>query len=289
MTDLTLELKWYRCPQGYQVVHAAEIARASGCDPATYPDVEWIMPVTDERDWYRPLDRYPSLWNVFANVRTAADFIRFTQQFGPLGQSSTQWGGSIQFALDRARLFRDLLAAAHKGPKKIASVYDSDLWHGTVASYQAAMERERADLIRSGVPANDALRQARELAGEPLPRTGLENLYDLIGTLEMVPDPSKGIRLRVRTDNLYTGLMWQVGLELHKARGEQVKFRECALCGEWFQAGLGTGRRLDALFCSAQHQIDYNSRKRSRKQTRRGPHASSPWSHTRTRPRKLGN
>jgi hypothetical protein len=43
-------------------------------------------------------------------------------------------------------------------------------------------------------------------------------------------------------------------------RGAQI--RSCQHCGAWFEAGLGTGRRADAKFCSDGHRIAFNSLKR---------------------------
>jgi hypothetical protein len=45
-------------------------------------------------------------------------------------------------------------------------------------------------------------------------------------------------------------------------RGTQI--RTCMHCADLFEAGLGTGRRLDAKFCSDEHRIAFNSLKRSK-------------------------
>jgi hypothetical protein len=85
MSTISLELEWFRCPQGYRVVHAHDIARIYRGRPESYsdPDVEWIVPNTEERSWYRPLDRFGSLWQVFANVKTSNEFFRFTKPMAP--------------------------------------------------------------------------------------------------------------------------------------------------------------------------------------------------------------
>jgi len=38
---------------------------------------------------------------------------------------------------------------------------------------------------------------------------------------------------------------------------------ECAHCGNFFKAGAGTGRRIDASFCCDEHRVRYHSLKRS--------------------------
>jgi hypothetical protein len=42
-----------------------------------------------------------------------------------------------------------------------------------------------------------------------------------------------------------------------------AQLRECLHCGGWFETGPGTGRRADAIFCSDQHRITFNSLKRT--------------------------
>ena len=44
----------------------------------------------------------------------------------------------------------------------------------------------------------------------------------------------------------------------------------CRHCGGWFVVGRGTGRRLDAIFCTDEHRVAFNSLKRSKRQ---GSHA----------------
>jgi hypothetical protein len=46
-------------------------------------------------------------------------------------------------------------------------------------------------------------------------------------------------------------------------RGDQL--RACLRCGDWFEAGVGTGRRADAKFCCDEHRKAFNSLKRSKR------------------------
>lgn len=48
------------------------------------------------------------------------------------------------------------------------------------------------------------------------------------------------------------------------------KTKVCPHCGVEFTSGGDTGRRVDAVFCSHEHQIAYNSRKRSMKESGNG-------------------
>jgi hypothetical protein len=53
-------------------------------------------------------------------------------------------------------------------------------------------------------------------------------------------------------------------LQFGQAVTRGVHIRSCAHCGDLFETGLGTGRRLDAKFCSDEHRIAFNSLKRSK-------------------------
>ena len=69
-----------------------------------------------------------------------------------------------------------------------------------------------------------------------------------------------GITLKIAPATLLDALWLQLAQNL--SRG--VKVRQCRHCNEWFRAGAGTGRRVDAKFCSDEHRKRYNSLERSR-------------------------
>jgi len=74
-------------------------------------------------------------------------------------------------------------------------------------------------------------------------------------------DPqAKNLRWQLHPSTLLDGL-W---LQFAQAVTRGVHIRSCAHCGDLFEAGLGTGRRLDAKFCSDEHRIAFNSLKRSK-------------------------
>jgi hypothetical protein len=70
----------------------------------------------------------------------------------------------------------------------------------------------------------------------------------------------KNLRWELRPRTLLDGLWLQFGQAV--TRGAHI--RTCAHCGEWFETGAGTGRRLDAKFCCDEHRTAFNSLKRSR-------------------------
>jgi hypothetical protein len=80
-------------------------------------------------------------------------------------------------------------------------------------------------------------------------------------------DELGGLHLRIVPSDLLSAL-W---LHLAKMLSGDKKLVACQHCGTFFHAGVGTGRRLDAKFCSKEHQIQYNSLQRSRqKQSKLG-------------------
>jgi hypothetical protein len=93
--------------------------------------------------------------------------------------------------------------------------------------------------------------KGRELGGSPF--SSIE--------ARLVFDPADDApKLQFTVSNLLTALWFQVGQSL--AGGSTL--RKCQHCHALFEVGPGTGRRLDAKFCSDKHRIDFNSRKRTR-------------------------
>ncbi len=57
-------------------------------------------------------------------------------------------------------------------------------------------------------------------------------------------------------------LLDAIWLQLADALSANAEIRQCSQCWLWFPAGRGFGRRQDAKFCSAEHRILFNNRKR---------------------------
>jgi hypothetical protein len=74
-------------------------------------------------------------------------------------------------------------------------------------------------------------------------------------------DPvTKAPKWELRPNSLLDAL-W---LQLAQGLTSNIQMRHCEHCGDWFEAGRGTGRRADSKFCSDEHRIAFNSRKRSK-------------------------
>jgi len=70
------------------------------------------------------------------------------------------------------------------------------------------------------------------------------------------------VRLKLQPSRLIDAI-W---LQMAQANSSGRAVRACQRCGTWFEVGPGSRppRRLDALFCSDQHRIEFNSLARSR-------------------------
>ena len=197
------------------------------------------------------------LFSLFANVRTRDDLLEFISNFGPLTRGGfavgdgkhpepvpkgATWGDDVSGFLKSAGLFRVLLSNK-KRPRKLASVFDSQVRAGLLAA-----DKEVAKTVG-------------EISVPPRRNAQLGEFNRFVGTVDLVSDPVKGMRLRITTETFIGALWIQLGLKLSGA----AVFRECRHCGGWFEAGAGTGRRADAEFCSNEHKIRFFSLNRTRR------------------------
>jgi hypothetical protein len=85
------------------------------------------------------------------------------------------------------------------------------------------------------------------------------SVRNLIGRVELVGDPDKGLRLKICPPRLLGALWYQLGLKL-----SQVTLRTCPVCDKVFEVGAGTPLRADAQFCCREHKVEFFNRKRPR-------------------------
>jgi hypothetical protein len=76
---------------------------------------------------------------------------------------------------------------------------------------------------------------------------------------KFVPTPRRGPWFKLVPTSLRSALWIQLAQQL--ASG--VRFQTCSFCHEIFLVGHGSGKRLDAKFCSDEHRVRHNSLKRS--------------------------
>jgi hypothetical protein len=103
-------------------------------------------------------------------------------------------------------------------------------------------------------------RQAPPWGNLPSPPGGSVSSTIKIGVRAVWNPEIKALQWQLRPVTLLDGLWLQFGQALMR----NAQLRVCEHCGAWFEAGAGTGRRLDAKFCSDEHRVTFNSLKRSR-------------------------
>jgi hypothetical protein len=69
----------------------------------------------------------------------------------------------------------------------------------------------------------------------------------------------------LRTQQVAHDLRAALTLRLYEVMASDVVMRRCGHCNALFTAGLGTGRHLNAKFCSDEHRVLFNSLKRTPK------------------------
>jgi hypothetical protein len=114
---------------------------------------------------------------------------------------------------------------------------------------------------------------------DPLIGENVEYLLDAARAMEMIINPASppvigfnlgrlvakfefvdgAVRLKLDAQELLNALWLQCAQHLSNG----ANLRQCKQCNTWFEVGLGTGRRLDAKFCSDEHRVLFNSRRRS--------------------------
>jgi hypothetical protein len=202
-----------------------------------------------------PFEKFDTLYRVFADVRTQDDLIAFVNRFGLLSTSSD----SIFEMLREAQFFRDLLSCKRRSQKAVAACFESQRRVKLAATYEK---------VNVKLPPNAEMWEWQMMVGNLV---GLDDIHQFVGRVELVPDPVKGIQMRITTHTLIGALWWQLA---RKLSGE-AKIRQCRHCGEWFEAGTGAARRADAEFCSKGHKVRFFSLRR----TRGGSNASSDRPH----------
>jgi len=249
--ELAVYFEWFRCPQGYRFASAREIfqplidsesnrsnskeARAEILELINSSEPYSILPNSPERVPYRPLEAQGSLFTVFARVKTPDDLLKFVNLYGPVSEPESRIGDPIDRCLDSARHFRELLSWKSRGPKKVATVFEAQLLARWLAFYQ---------------------RTARNAVHKP-PSKGLSLS---VGSIQLIPDPARGVRLSLTTEDLLGVMLWQLALKLSGT----TSFRECRQCGDLFEAGPGCKVRADSRFCCPEHSVRFHSLRRSK-------------------------
>ena len=231
MARIAIELDWARDPKGYRLVETGRskelriVRKGTGRGPENLP-------------LFQPLST-DLLFGIFANIATtpegALDFVR---RYGPLTPEGHEEAGDIVSEVTfHAEYMRGVL----------------EVWAGK----QKHPDRSLAALV-SGRHMRVAPKQ---IGPHRLVVSPYDTGYSSSLNAKVIWDPfAKALKWELRPTSLLDALWLQLG----QALTANVQFRQCEHCGNFFEAGRGTGRRFDAKFCSDEHRIAFNSLKRSK-------------------------
>jgi hypothetical protein len=125
---------------------------------------------------------------------------------------------------------------------------------------------KQGDDVRSAISNAEHMRQLLTWASDsqkplPLPLSRYQATRVSSLDAQVIWDPAtKAPKWELRPKTLLHALWLQLGQAL--TSGGRIS--QCQHCGNWFEAGRKTGRRLDAKFCCDEHRTAFNSLKRSR-------------------------
>ena len=118
---------------------------------------------------------------------------------------------------------------------------------------------QEADFFRK------ALKQSHPSRKKNIPEFNIEVRSPVFANLtaSIIIDASGRPKLDILPNNLLDALWLQLAQTL--ASGTDI--RTCQLCGQYFEVGSGSKKRLDARFCSDEHRVQFHSRRRSTKKS----------------------
>jgi hypothetical protein len=184
-----------------------------------------------KRRSYR-VKEFPKLYTIFAKVKTPEDVLGFVHKFGrltldDLGAQKGIIGDSVKSVLSDAKMIS--LALGMLGPHM-----------GKMGKWEGPFEYDVPQIggrVTGGIPLRGKL------------------------TASLSPNPVTGAwELRLQPPTLLDAIWLQLGSDLTG----NAALRACAQCGEWFEAGAGSGRRADAKFCSDHCRIEFNNQRRKK-------------------------
>jgi hypothetical protein len=211
-----IDFEWYRCPDGYTILHRqtrANLMKKNGAKfllVGGYPYEddrlldEAIVSASDRIERYRPLDHFDALFRDFVRFPATPEGMRdFCGKFGLLEGPSLS---SNLRACAFAAMMRPMLA-------------------------QRGMIERAFNLFKSGDPSE----LVKRLKNNHLARARIELRLEPDGRAKAVIIPEDLI-----------GATW---IQFALDADSRVRLHDCEQCGEWFRVGTGTGRRGTAKYC----------------------------------------
>jgi hypothetical protein len=228
MSDFLLDMEWFVCVDGYRIGPVPKGMLGSD-------DAGALVANSRYHRGYKPFQKYENLYTAFARLKSRDELLKFANCFGdPTWNSFT-----VDRCLRNAREFRELLVASQTGNKKV--------W--------ATFKRQNNPSVPDPKSYSEKIVDIDSYIEENLEPAGLH-----IGFVELLPDPTHGVSLKIEPHSLLDGLWVQLARKLL----QKTIVRTCRYCGSMFEAGAGSKKRADATFCCAEHSVRFHSLKRSK-------------------------
>lgn len=235
MTTLPIELNWGRDRDGYRLT-----------DHGNYGS--WITGNGGDLVRTRPLRDHDLHFKVFADLKTPDQLLKFISNYGLL--YNTDYKSKLLSRYSVRPIFGHLQLDDGK-PKRKES--DKPL-EGESVSEHLETAALMSTVMKQTVRGWKRTPRALDLA------LSTRFNHEPLGEIGLFGDKKRGMRLTFTARSLMDAMWLQLA---HRVSGGGT-FQSCGFCGLSFESGVGTGRRADAKFCSDEHQIKFNSRKRSK-------------------------
>jgi hypothetical protein len=241
MAAFSLEsFRWRRVSNGYRVIRPPDSA------------AERIFANEGEEIRYFPFSKADNLYALFARLRSKADLLDFIRMFGPL-----TWGGFNKSPRkpEEQPIDVDLRPLSRGYGEHWFKIHDQI--DQLAYNYDCGGEDVAEDLKLAAF-----FRQCLENSSNPKRLRPIFEGKEFVGMLYAysVNKPRARVEMWVIPGDLREALRLQL---FQKLSGEAA-IRSCSQCGNWFEVGPGTSRRLDARFCTDKHRVLFNSLKRSK-------------------------
>jgi hypothetical protein len=216
---VSIDFTWHKDASGYRLVKKGSL-------PGNKPTIDTIMPNGGERILIRPMEM-ADIYRNFAHVYSAEGLLKFVEDYGLLGPYEGKKHKGT-------RVYRDPNAKWHDYDGMPVGIYlkEAELFREAMRQKAKGPEQLAAFLKTISAPPTNNL-----------------------GFLQLIPDEVSGARFQIMPITLMQALWCQ----LSQVLTSNIKLSTCLRCGQLFEAGLRTGRRADAKFCSDEHRTLYHS------------------------------
>jgi hypothetical protein len=265
MSDLLIDFEWHRDVTGYRVVDFNSLNL-----PWRFPDDDpWrcVVPLGRKSDLnkYRPFRYQGDLCFVFSRVRNTDELLRFINNHGPLTDYYSRLGEGPDWKYgNTGRELKEPNPEAYMSSTGVVAFWrckDGSLVPADfIPGDEVPVSLQAAEMFRQFLNLKQRNKR-RELASFLTSYDA--KLFQQLNqsNLDFASDAKGKVRLRLKPSSLLSALWYQLGLKL----SGDTNVRTCRHCNSIFEAGVGTGRRLDAQFCSNEHKVEFFNRNRHRR------------------------